>query len=266
MRGGALALLVRVALVAPLSLLGRAEAAQFIDIRDGDTAVVRLSVRDQTRLRVAEGRVLDLVGDIFEATSNPSGRLAVLKDVGAGEVYLKSVGSAAGGPAMPLKLDVKTDRGTVGLLLQPADIVGETITLRVTGGSVPAPDDGAASAPAYVRRLKALMLAMAQAARTSTATQTGLVTEWLSGEPDRPLWREARLTLEARSRIPGFDGEHYLLTNVSRNLLVVDERELYRDGVAAISVERLTLSPGESTWVWIARQRGPQGWRGDEQR
>jgi len=46
-------------------------------------------------------------------------------------------------------------------------------------------------------------------------------------------------------------GEKYLLTNTSDKSMVIDERELYRRGVLAVSVERPELKPAETTAVYV---------------
>jgi len=38
--------------------------------------------------------------------------------------------------------------------------------------------------------------------------------------------------------------------------MVIDERELYRTRVLAVSARQLDLAPGETTPVWIVRQAG----------
>lgn len=255
-----------------LCLLGTlatpAHAAQTLDVRDGDTTIVRISVRDQTRLRTERGRVLDVIGDVFDAQKNPGGRIIVLKDDAEGEVYLKPVpppsmramdGSFLPGavavPMAPVKLDIKTDRGTVGLLLQPADVVGDTLTLRVSGGeSRQAANDTAARGKgnSHVRSLKALTLAMASPAMSGEVPAQRLP----AGGEEVQLWKEARFVLQARYEAAGLRGEAYELTNVSGERMVIDERELYRPGVLSVGVRQLVLSSGQSTLVWIVRLAG----------
>ena len=46
-------------------------------------------------------------------------------------------------------------------------------------------------------------------------------------------------------------GEAYLLTNTSDREIVMDEREFYRDGVQAVSVEQPVLGPNETTPVYV---------------
>lgn len=232
------------------ALPSSAAAAQTLDIRDGDTAVVRISSLDQTRVRAVRARVLDVIGDVYDAQANPGGRVIVLKD--DGEVYLKPIVDQ-GVPARPIKLDVKTSSGTVGLLLQPAEIVGDTLTLRVAGGTQAGAGGATPSArvksPAHLRAVKALTLAMAVpgiAADASIQVIDGGAEEVL-------LWQEARFVLLARYEAGQLLGETFQLTNVSKSRMVLDERELFRPGVVSVSALRLVLEPGESTRVWVVR-------------
>lgn len=239
--------LIVVAACAVLSALQPASAAQTLEIRDGDTAIVRISIRDQTRLRAERARVLDVIGDVFDASKNPAGRLIVLKDPD-GEFYLKPMP----GQVLPVKLDVKTDRGTVGLLLQPAETIGETLTLRVAGGQAQrsASEAAAGKAGAYERSLKALMLAMASPDMVGELAVQNLP----GGGEVVALWQEARFVLKARYEAGGLVGESYELTNVSAQPMVIDEREFFKPGVGAVGVLRMNLAPGQSTSVWIVRQ------------
>lgn len=254
-------------LCAPLLLaagLQPATAAQTLEIREGDTTIARVSIRDQTRLRVDKGRVLDVIGDVFDAKDNPAGRVVVLKDEGEGEVYVKPVppvsmrgmdgGMLPGplsGPIPPIKLDIKTDRGTVGLVLQPADVIGDTLTLRIAGSELRAPSIAPIpKATNHVRGAKALTLAMATPALRGEVPMQ----RYPGRGQELALWKEARFFLVARFDVPGLVGEVYELTNVSSSLMVIDERELYRPGVVTIALKDLQLAPGASTPVWIVRQ------------
>lgn len=246
---------------------GAALAAQALDVRDGDTALARISLRDQTRIRVDRGRITDVLGDIHDPASNPTGRLALLRDEADGEVYVKPMPSSAwpsgvepasspGAAAAPVKLDVKTDRGTFALLLQPADVVGDTLVLRPIGpvgaaGAARARSEGEPrKASAHARSVKALALALANPDLEGAPRATPVA----GGGREVALWREARFVLRETQHTPGLVGESYELTNISGQRMVIDERELYREGVVAVAVKRLTLAPGEATPVWLIRQ------------
>lgn len=238
-----------------------ASAAQTLEVRDGDTALARISLRDQTRIRVDRGRITDVLGDIHDPAANPAGRLAMVRDESDGEVYVKPMPAAPGVPgadgvlaappfSTPVKLDVKTDRGTFALLLQPADVVGDTLVLRPVGSPKPPAAGEQRRAATHERGIKALTLSMVNPG-LDAALQTVPVA---GGGQEVALWREARFVLRQVSQAAGLVGQAYELTNLSGKRMVIDERELYREGVVAVAVRRLALVPGETTAVWIVRQ------------
>lgn len=245
-------------------LASAADAAQVLDVRDGDTSIVRISMRDQTRLRVERGRITDVLGDLFDASANPTGLLSLVRDDADGEVYIKPVlpvPARAGegiGPVRPMKLDIKSDRGTFALLLQPADVVGDTLVLRPLAGAAPTSGTArrtpsSAHSSGAVRAIKAMVLALANPVLADELSGRILP----GGGREIALWEEARLVLKAEYAGSDLVGESYELTNVSQQPLVVDEREFYRDGVLAVSLLHLVLPPGHSTPVWIVRQAAP---------
>jgi conjugal transfer pilus assembly protein TraK len=158
----------------------------------------------------------------------------------------------------PIKLDLKTERGTFALLLQPMDVPGDTLVLKPVGAAPAMPTSSAGSgsaktrAASHVRAIKALTLAMAN---PDLAGEGAPQPEWLpEGGQEFALWQEARFVLKARYPAPGLVGEHYELTNISRERMVIDERELFGDGVVSVAVRAMALSPGQTTAVWVIRQ------------
>lgn len=65
-----------------------------------------------------------------------------------------------------------------------------------------------------------------------------------------PLWKDTLFVLVKTVHGP-FKGEKYLLSNTSDQPRVIDERELYRRGVVAVSVEKPELKPAETTAVYV---------------
>lgn len=251
-----------------LAASGQVSAAQFIDARDGDTAIAKMSIKDQTRIKLERGRITDVIGDVYSRDKNPAGRIVVIADEEDGEVYARPVD----GSARPIKIDLRTERGKFSLLLQPIDMPGDTLVLRPRGMAQPPgsvlPTQSAELAGAgtalttqsigaplarnasHVRALKALTLAMAGSelpADVEVRTVNQVVT----------LWREARFVLGSLYLARELVGESYELTNVSETDMVIDERELYRDGVQSVSVKLQQLAPGARTAVWVVRSRQP---------
>ena len=70
-----------------------------------------------------------------------------------------------------------------------------------------------------------------------------------------PLWNEVRFSLmrtyEGRSLV----GEKYLLTNISKQAMVLAEQEFDRadGGVVGVAIDNLNLRPGDSTSVYVIR-------------
>ena len=74
-----------------------------------------------------------------------------------------------------------------------------------------------------------------------------------------PLGKEGRLVLLSKYPEGELVGEKYRLTNVSQANMLLVEQELYRRGVRAVAIDRHTLAQGDSTDIFIVRER-----RGDE--
>jgi conjugal transfer pilus assembly protein TraK len=53
----------------------------------------------------------------------------------------------------------------------------------------------------------------------------------------------------------GVVGEKYQLLNTSASTLDLAERDLFKRGVMAVSVEQAALRPGETTQLFVIRER-----------
>lgn len=244
----------------------KAGAAQFVDVRDGDSAIVKLPVKDQTRIKVQGGVIVKVYGDVWDNEKNPGGRIAVLTDEAAGEIYVQPV--SQGGAMRPIKLDIKTDLGTFALLMQPLDMPGDTIIMvpkgkarqrgmeqAKTGQDSPSAnaevirsDASEKKAGSFVRSIKGWMLAMAmgEAPRDVEVREV---------RKEIALWKEVRFQLDDQWMGREWVGERYTLVNKAAERLVLDEREFYRKGVLAVTVSKHSVDPGSATAVWVLRQR-----------
>ncbi len=100
----------------------------------------------------------------------------------------------------------------------------------------------------HVRTIKNLLLAMASDA---------LPDDMDVREPaqELALWPGARLTLERVWVGAGIVGEKYQLANVGTLTLGLSERDLFKPGVMAVSLEQARLAPGEATNLFVIRER-----------
>jgi len=70
------------------------------------------------------------------------------------------------------------------------------------------------------------------------------------------LWREVRFVLTKQYICKGIVGETYLIQNISKKPLVLAEQEIFKRVVLAVSVENMNLVVGETTNVFVVREKG----------
>jgi len=138
---------------------------------------------------------------------------------------------------------VSDDAGhTWKLLLSVADGPSDSIIIKGK------PDPGSKQAGrdlASIQAIKRVLLALESDQEPDPETR--VVNEIV------PLWQESLFVL-VKVLDGALKGEKYLLTNTSAKPMVIDERELYRRGVIAISVEKPRLEPAETTAVYVIRE------------
>ena len=212
-----------------------AAAIQVLEGTDGQTLVGKLSQKELTRVVVERERIRRVTGN--------AGEFFLEKDEEKGQIFIRP---AAQDATKPINLFIATDRSTFALLLQPVDLPAETIVIKpALGQREPARVQRSGS---YVRAIKNLLLAMAGDALPRDMEVREVAQEVA-------LWKEARFTLTRKYIGQGLIGEKYLLTNVSAAPMVIAEQELYKEGVVAVSVENMNLAAGESSNVFIIRER-----------
>lgn len=231
---------------AGLLAFSHVQAAQFVEHSDKQPIQVNISALESNRLAI-DGRKLASV------VPTQPGVISGTKDETLGVWYfsLASASAASG----TVTLFVTDDQGaTYRIVLVPRAIPAEDIVIRPNvettaagrgSGSAPV----AAKAPSFQRQVKALILNMAD------DSQQGSRTDSVKVHKDVSLWREGRLTLEAKFPEAELMGEKYRLTNISPQAMLLAEQELYRRGVRAVSIKHQTLTPGDSTDIYIVRER-----------
>ncbi|HEX7650841.1 MAG TPA: type-F conjugative transfer system secretin TraK [Noviherbaspirillum sp.] len=245
-------------------------ALQLVDARDGVAVEAVIALKEPTRIRIENAPITDVFGNIYSSNCgplptaagaaatvapsppavNPAGEIALECDRDKGEIYVRPVGNAA----KPINLFVSSANATYTLLLRRSDTPSDTIVIR---DRTPRPIDtnmsssrqgplGPSANP--IRAMKVLLVAMA-----SDRVPADIRVE----ETNRlvPLWNEVRFSLmrtyEGRSLV----GEKYLLTNISKQAMVLAEQEFDRadGGVVGVAIDNLNLRPGDSTSVYVIR-------------
>ena len=222
-----------------LLAVSRTDAAQLIENSDTQSVQVNVSARETNRLSIAGRRIANVI-------PAQAGLIGSRKDEAQGALYFTMTAGKADGPVTVFVAD---DRNvTYRLILVPRPIPGEDIIVQppaeVTATKRSSGIDGKAAS--FQRGIKDLVLRLANDDPANRIKVNRKI----------PLWQEGTLLLA--SKIQGTDlvGERYRLTNTSKTDMLIAEQELYRRGVLAVSVRSQTLAPGDSTDIFIVRERG----------
>jgi len=219
-----------------LALSLPASALQIVDAKDGETAFAKISQKEVTRISFERGRIRKVTGN--------AGEFVLEKDEEKGQIFIRPTQVDG---TKPINIFVTSDRGTVALLLQPIDSPADTIVIR-EGREVGASPSRIERSGRHVRTLKNLLLAMATDALPDDMEirETARVLS---------LWPGVRLTLQRAYLGTGIVGEKYQLVNVAKSDVTLTESDLYKSGVMAVSLEQRTLRAGESTNLFVIRER-----------
>jgi conjugal transfer pilus assembly protein TraK len=219
-----------------LSLSNPVSALQILDARDGETVLGKISQKEVTRIGFERGRIRRITGN--------AGEFLLEKDEEKGQIFIRPVSPES---TKPINLFVSSERGTIGLLLQPVGIPSDTIVIREARDTLASASRMERSG-LHVRTIKNLLLAMAGDA---------LPDDMEVREPGLrlTLWPGVHLVLQRAWLGAGIVGEKYQLINLGVKDLVLAERDLYKPGVMAVSLEHASLRPGESTNLFVIRER-----------
>jgi len=219
-----------------LALGNPAAALQILDAKDGETVLGKISQKEVTRIRFERSRIRKVTGN--------TGEFVLEKDEEKGQIFIRP---AFPDSTKPINLFVTSERSTVALLLQPVDIPSDTIVIR-EGRDPPKSASRIEKGGVHVRTIKNLLLAMAGDA---------LPDDMEVREPGQELalWPGVRLTLQRAWLGAGIVGEKYQLANVGTSDVKLLERDLYKPGVMAVSLEHAGLRPGEATNLFVIRER-----------
>lgn len=231
--------ILAMALAAALSS-SNALAVQIIEAGDGATIYAKVSKKEMTRLSIDKGRVSSL--------RVKEGELAIDPDDETGQVFLSVPGGDKAGHVKPINGFLTTDSGhTYTVVLQVIDTPSDSIVIKE-----PRPKQAAGKndfkSTSYDKAVKRLVSVMAND-ELPDDMQVKEVGQRLD------LWQEAAMTIERQYVAGDIVGERYLVANVSKEAMVLDEREFYRKGVSVVALDQLNLAPGASTRLYVIREK-----------
>lgn len=215
-----------------------ASALQVVDVRDQRSHLVKISAKEMTRLSVENAKAVRL--DHIDT------ELEVKRDADTGS-YLIIPNTLS----KPINVFLTTNTGkTHALILQPSDMPLETVILKE--GPTKQDHEARRSLTPIERAgslqliIKRLFVAMARHEQPAEFEVTPV-------NSDLSLWTGTQFTLQRRYVGSQISGEHFVLRNLTKEVIRLSEQELFQAGIAAIAIEKQILGPGESTDVFIAR-------------
>ena len=226
----------RLLLILTILLPSSAFALQVVDVVDGNTVPVTLSLKEINRISMADGSRIDHIW-------GPQDRMTLETDTGSGQLFIRAIG------ARPFSLFVKADNGeTYTLLAAPKDIPAETVFLKPPYRAQN--KQGAERSLPYIKRIERLAKALGLGALPEDMTPI---------QSDRviPLWQETHFKREMVYAGDSLTGEVYTLTNLTQAEMRLEEREFLAvqgNPIAAIAIDKHLLKPRESTQVFIIRK------------
>jgi len=214
-----------------------AGAVQQLQGRPDDTLAAGLSRSEPTLIRIEGHRIRRVFG--------AEGDFEVKADKDAGTAFVKP---STDKPAFSAYVADDTGR-TWKLLLSVTDGPADSIVIRGKGQESSSKRSGKRSGDdsARIQAIKRVVVALDSDDEREMESQTAndLV----------PLWKEAMFVRVKVVQGP-LRGEKYQLTNTSDKPMVIDERELYRRGVVAVSIGTPELKPAETTAVYVISESG----------
>lgn len=215
-------------------------ALQVVDVMDGKTIPIAVSLKELNRLTMADGSRIEHIW-------GPQDRMTLETDTDSGQLFVRAIG------AKPFSLFVKADNGeTYTLLAAPKDIPAETIFLRPPYRNTER-NSGEQSLP-YIKRVERLAKAMGRRALPDDYTP-------IQSLRVIPLWDEVHFKREIVYSGDSLSGEVYWLTNLTQKEMRFEEREfraIQGNPVAAVAIDKHLLKPHESTEVFIIRKMEQQ--------
>lgn len=221
-------------------------AAQHVTKANEDTVTVNVSSTEQNALIVQDRKIVSVIPSIADA-------LEYEKDVAQGVLYFKVQPWYSN---RTISAFVNDDAGVrYKIVMRPTATLGAEEIILIPPQQGGSRDGSSKGSQSFIQQIKELVYAMGDDA---DAPQNELAIEGISRSfvnQEIPLWKEASMRYVAKYEGDGAYGEHYVVTNKTSANLILLEQEFYRKKVVAVSIENLNLLPGQSTNVFVIREK-----------
>jgi len=215
-------------------LANSAIAAQMRSVEDGSEFTAEISKIDTNRIKV--------VGDRVRSVKTNAGELEVSVEEKLGEIYVRPTSFAEN---KPLNLFIITEQNfTYKALLYPKSIPSEQIILRnddvVLNSDV---EVAKATKNSYEQQIIALLKAM--------RAKSKLEGYQIRGEKKYVDLGDLEMKKITTYKGQNFIGEIFTIKNSTNQLLNLEEKIFFKNGVRAVKIGNQTLLPDESTEILI---------------
>ncbi len=222
-----------------------AQGFEPIDVGPGLSPEIKISRKDFSRIAVFEGRISTIKFKKGELDINP--------DQGTGSAFIMP--NVQG----PISAFVITQSGQAHHVnFVPSEMTARTILLREPQLDKSKSKSSTANEPKPVSTrverassfdvaIKRMIGAMARNEKLSDLTHQEVNQEF-------QLWQGSRFWLLSKYEGSTLTGEHYRIQNTSVIPMRIDEREFYKPGVLAVSIEIQQLASQEATDIYIVRE------------
>jgi conjugal transfer pilus assembly protein TraK len=233
------------ALALGFAALSFAQGFEPIDVGPGLSPEIKISRKDFSRIAVFEGRISTIKFKKGELDINP--------DQGTGSAFIMPNVQGT------ISAFVITQSGQAHHVnFVPSEMTARTILLREPqlnkGKTKSSSSNEPKTVSARVERassfdvaIKRMVGAMARNEKLSDLTHQEVNQEF-------QLWQGSRFWLLSKYEGSTLTGEHYRIQNTSVIPLRIDEREFYKAGVLAVSIEIQQLASQEATDIFIVRE------------
>ena len=236
-----------IALFGAVSFLANAHAYEPVEVGPGLSPNIDISRKDFSRLAVFDGKIVTLKFKKGELDVNPdekTGSAFIMPNV-QGPISAFVITASGQAHHVNFRPTEMTARTVVLKEPQLDPVKGKPKTINANEPkSVSTRIERASSFDVAIKRMVG---AMARNEKLSDLTYQELNQEF-------QLWQGSRFWLLSRYEGTSLTGEHYRIQNTSLIRMRLDEREFYKPGVLAVSIEIQQLASQEATNIYVVRE------------